>query len=81
MLHPRVLQIHRIHQVVQSHVGITAAQARQKRSQKSQKSIQRISPKRTEEQVEPHYIGFQLRDGLQQAKRIQRIVELPAAPH
>jgi hypothetical protein len=61
---PRILQIDGIHQVVQSDVGIAAAQTRQQRGKESQEGVERIPAKRTEEQIEPHHIGFQFPDCL-----------------
>jgi hypothetical protein len=76
-----VLEIDRIHQVVQRHVGIAPTQTRKQWSKKSQEGIQRIPAKRTEEQIEPHHIGFQFPDCLQKTNRTRGIVECPATPH
>jgi hypothetical protein len=77
----RVFQIDGIHQVMESDVGVTAAQARHQGREESQESIEGIAAKRAEEQIEPHHIGFQFGDGLEDAKRAGGIVERPAALH
>lgn len=45
MLNTRVLQIHGVHQVVQSNVRIAAAEARHERRKQTEKRVQRITPK------------------------------------
>jgi uncharacterized protein YcbK (DUF882 family) len=78
---PGVLQINRIHQVVQGHMSVATAHTRKQWSQKSQEGIQRIAPERAKKQVEPHHIGFQFPDCLEKAQRTQGIVECPATAH
>ncbi len=76
---PRVFEIDGVHEVVQCHVGVVPTEARKKRGEQSGESNQRISSKRAEEQIEPHYIGLQLPYGAEQPNRARGIVERPAA--
>jgi hypothetical protein len=78
---PCILQIDGIHQVMQGDMGVAAAQTRQQRSKQTQEGIQRISAKRTEEQIEPDHIGFQFSDGAEKSKRTRGVVEGPATLH
>src|SRR6267154_4616813 len=73
-----ILQIDDVHQVMQSDVGIAPTQTDQQRSKEAQKGVERISAERAEQQIKPHYIGFQSADCLEKAKRTGGIVERPA---
>ena len=81
MFYARVLQIHGVHQMMQSNVGIAAAQARHKRRKQTQERIQRITPKRAEQQIEPHHVGLAFIERFQKPKRTQGVVERPATPY
>jgi hypothetical protein len=74
----RILQIDGVHQVMQSYVGIAPTQTDQQRSKEAQEGVEGISAERAEQQVKPHYIGFQSADCLEKAKRTGGIVERPA---
>jgi len=79
MSNTRVFQIDGVHQVVQRDMRVAAAQTGKQGREKAQKGVHWVSAERAEEKVKPHYIGFQLIQGLQQPNRAGRIVERPAA--
>ncbi|MGD0987003.1 MAG: hypothetical protein ABR874_04275 [Candidatus Sulfotelmatobacter sp.] len=79
--HARVLEIDRVHEMVQSHVRVAAAQACHKRREQTQKGIQRIPAKRAEEEVEPNHVGLKFVQRLQNTNHTRGIVERPAAFH
>ena len=78
MFYARILQIHGVHQVVQSNMRVAAAQARQKRRQQTQERVQRITSKCAEEQIEPHHVGLAFIECFYKPNRTQRIVKRPA---
>jgi hypothetical protein len=73
-----VFQVHRIHQVMQRDMRIAAAQSCQQRSHEAGKGHEGIAAERTEQQVEPDYVGLQPVQRLEQAERTQGIIERPA---
>lgn len=66
MPNAHVLEFNRVHQVMKSHVGITAAQTRQQGRHQSGEGNEWIPPEGAEQQVEPHDVRLQLMQGLQQ---------------
>lgn len=81
MLNAHVFQLNRIHEMVQRHVSVASTQARQQRSHQAGKGHERIAPKRTEKQIEPHHIGLELPQGAEQSIRAGGIVKRPGAHH
>jgi len=81
VLNAHVFQLDGIHEMVQRHVSVASTQARQQRSHETGKGDERIAAKRTEEQVEPHYVGLQPPQGAQQSVRAGGIVKRPGAHH
>lgn len=57
-----ILEFDSIHEVVQSHVGISSSQAREQRRHESAESHKRVSAKSAEQQIEPNDIWFQSTD-------------------
>jgi hypothetical protein len=70
-----VIEIDRVHQVVQSHMSVAAVQTRQQRRQKPQKSVQRLAPESAEQQVEPYYVRLEFTYDLDQPNRASGIVK------
>jgi hypothetical protein len=81
MAHPGVLQIHRIHQMVERHMRVAPTQTGEHRCNKSGEGYQRIASEGAEQEVEPHYVRLDLPDRAQNADGAGRIVEGPAAIH
>lgn len=81
MLNACILQIDGIHQVVQGHVRVAPAHARQHGGKQPEKSVNRISPKRAEQQVEPDHIRLKPGNRSEKMRRVHRVVERPAALH
>jgi hypothetical protein len=59
----RILQIHRVHQVVQGYVRVAAAQPCGQWGEQSQKCVERISAECAEQQVEPDHVRLQAIQG------------------
>jgi hypothetical protein len=53
---PRILQLHRVHQMMEGYVGIASAQASKQGSQKAAERNEGITAKGAKEQVEPDHI-------------------------
>jgi hypothetical protein len=75
MSNARVLQIDRVHQMMQGDVGVAASKTREQWGEQSGKRDQRLSSKRAEEQIEPYYIWFYPADLAKQPKRAERIIK------
>ena len=73
-----VFQFHRVHQVMQGHVGIASTQARQQRRHQSAESHQRIATKCAEQQVEPNHVWLHALHGPHQAHDASYVIEGPA---
>gem|GEM_PF-1358865 len=78
MTHTSVFQVHRIHQMVQGYVGVTAGKARKHRREKSGECDEWFAPECAEEKIEPNHIRFQSSNHAQDANCACRIVEGPA---
>jgi hypothetical protein len=74
-----VLQVDRIHEMVQGYMGIAAAQAGQQWGHQSGERNQGIAAEGAEQQVEPDDVGFQLPESAQQPNRACGVIERPAA--
>jgi hypothetical protein len=70
-----ILQIYRIHQMMQCDVRIAATHARQHRSEQTRKSNQWIAAKCAEEKIEPHHVRFQLPKRTKKPDSIGRVVK------
>ncbi|MGA8273571.1 MAG: hypothetical protein WB919_18555 [Candidatus Sulfotelmatobacter sp.] len=70
-----VFQIHRVHQVMQSHMGVAAAQTGEKWGEKSGEGNQRITSKGAEKKIEPNHVGLKFVNCTQNMKPTGRIVE------
>lgn len=81
MPHSCVLQVNRIHQVVQGDVRVATAQSGEQRSQQAEKGIDGIAAKCAEQQVKPNHIGLEPVQCTEQASRTGRIIEGPATNH
>jgi hypothetical protein len=78
MAHSCVLQFDRIHEVVQSHMGISSTQARKQRRHEAAESDEWVPAKGTEQQIKPDHIRLQATDSSDQAIDRGGIVERPA---
>lgn len=78
--HAHILQLHRVHQVMQGYMGITSTQARKQRGHQSAESHEWILAKSTEQQVEPHHIRSQSPQLAEQTVDAGRVIKRPA-PH
>ena len=76
--HAYVLQFDRIHEVVQSHMGITSTQAGEQRRHEAAESDEWVSAKGTEQQIKPDHIRLQAPNGSDQPIDRGGIVERPA---
>ncbi len=76
--YPRVREIDRIHEVMQSHVRVASAHAGEQRREQAEKCAQGTASKRAEEQIEPHHIRFKLTQHLQEPEDGSRVIERPA---
>ncbi len=62
MAHAYVLQFDRIHEVVQSHMGIPSTQPGEQRRHEAAESYEWVSAKSAEQQIEPDHIRLQAPD-------------------
>lgn len=74
-----VLQVHRIHQVMQGYVRIPAAQSGEKRSRQAAEGDHGASAKGAEKQVEPDHVRLEAIQRLDDADYAAWIIERPAA--
>ena len=62
-------------------MGITANQTCEKRGKKTRECVQWIASECAEQQIEPHYVGFQFPQRAQKSNRTCRMIERPTAKH
>ena len=79
MTNADILQLNRIHQMMQRYVRVAAAQSREQRSHEAGKSHQWLASKGAEKKVEPHDVRLQLMQGLEEAVDAAWIIERPTA--
>jgi hypothetical protein len=79
--HASILQIDSIHEVMQRDVRVAAIQPRQQRCHQARESNYWVVAERAEQQIEPHDVGFQFADGLDDAAHAPGIIKRPAALH
>jgi hypothetical protein len=73
-----VLQFDRVHEVVQSHMGVSSTEASEQRRHEAAESDEWVSAKGAEQQIKPDDIRLQAPDGSDQPIDGGRIVERPA---
>src|SRR5579864_2110064 len=81
MFYSRVLEFYGIHQVMQGDMRIASAQTSEQRGHKAGESHQRVASERTEQEIEPDHVGFQLVQYLKQVDDTAWVVKGPAAQH
>jgi hypothetical protein len=77
--HARILEIHGLHELVESHMGVEAGGPNHCWKRHSQERGQRLATEAGETQIEPYDIRLNMPDGSQQPYRIAQAVERPAS--
>ena len=78
MAHSCVLQFNRVHEVMQSHMGISPTQARKQRRHEAAEGDEWVPAKGAEQKIKPDHIRLQAPDGSDQPIDRGGIVERPA---
>ena len=78
MAHACVLQFHRIHEVVQSHMCISSTETGEQRRHEAAESDEWVSAKGAEQQIKPDHVRLQPPDGSDQPVDRCGVVERPA---
>jgi hypothetical protein len=79
VFHPGVLQVHCVHQMMQSDMCIASTETRQHRREQPKECIDRIAAECAEQEIEPNYVGFLPPQHSQQSVSTERVVEGPAS--
>jgi hypothetical protein len=76
---PRILEVHRFHQLMQGNVCVVSRYAGQGGNRNSNKGGQRLSPEAGEPEIEPDHVWLAFTNSPHQPKRVFETVECPAA--